>query len=79
MLQTCSPESFSLCQFRSPAEALEEDWKKTKGAGCVGFVTKNFSTVAQVEGMLANMKEWSRARAFFVETGLSDVVFVGAW
>ncbi|CAK9082424.1 D-inositol 3-phosphate glycosyltransferase (N-acetylglucosamine-inositol-phosphate N-acetylglucosaminyltransferase) (GlcNAc-Ins-P N-acetylglucosaminyltransferase), partial [Durusdinium trenchii] len=47
-------------------KALEEDWKKTKGAGCVGFVTKNFSTVAQVEGMLANMKEWSRARAFLL-------------
>ena len=43
------------------AKALEEDWKKTKGAGCVDFVTKNFSTVAQVEGMLANMKEWSGA------------------
>ncbi|CAK9072383.1 unnamed protein product [Durusdinium trenchii] len=42
-------------------KALEEDWKKTKGAGCVDFVTKNFSTVAQVEGMLANMKEWSGA------------------
>eukprot|EP00435_Cladocopium_sp_Y103_P066106 s858_g28.t1 len=40
-------------------KAIDEDWKKTKGPGCIDFVTKNFSTVAQVEGMLANMKEWS--------------------
>ncbi|CAE7315015.1 mshA [Symbiodinium pilosum] len=42
------------------SQAIDEDWKKTKGPGCVEFVTKNFSTVAQVEGMLANMKEWSK-------------------
>ncbi|CAK8995701.1 SNF-related serine/threonine-protein kinase (SNF1-related kinase) [Durusdinium trenchii] len=40
-------------------KALQMDWKKRMGRGCVDFVTTNFSTLAQVRGMLANMEEWS--------------------
>lgn len=41
-------------------QALTEDWKgKTKGPACVKFVVENFSTMAQCQGMLNNMKEWN--------------------
>jgi len=38
--------------------ALRDDWKDTKGPSCVKFVQDNFSTVAQCEAMLADMKTW---------------------
>merc|ERR1712151_176465 len=39
--------------------ALKEDWKGvSKGPNCVGFVQKNYSTLAQCEAMLATMNEW---------------------
>lgn len=41
-------------------KALKEDWKKSKGPGCVKFVEENFSTKAQCQGMLDNMKAWSQ-------------------
>jgi len=39
-------------------KALKEDWKKTKGPGCTKFVQDNFSTTAQCQAMLADMKKW---------------------
>eukprot|EP00929_Paragymnodinium_shiwhaense_P076598 TRINITY_DN3939_c0_g1_i7.p1 TRINITY_DN3939_c0_g1~~TRINITY_DN3939_c0_g1_i7.p1 ORF type:complete len:513 (+),score=179.17 TRINITY_DN3939_c0_g1_i7:69-1607(+) len=39
--------------------AIKEDWKKTKGPGCVKFVEENFSTTAQCSAMLSDMKKWS--------------------
>jgi len=41
-------------------KALKEDWKNKKGPACVKFVQENFSTSAQCEAMLDNMKEWSQ-------------------
>lgn len=42
------------------ATALNEDWKgKTKGPGCTKFVVESFSTLAQCQGMLDNMKAWA--------------------
>jgi len=41
-------------------KALKEDWKgKSKGLNCVPFVRENYSTMAQCETMLDNMKGWS--------------------
>lgn len=40
-------------------QALKDDWKKTKGPGCIKFVEDNFSTHAQCAAMLADMKRWS--------------------
>jgi len=40
-------------------KALQMNWKRSMGSSCVEFVTTNFSTFAQVRGMLANMEEWS--------------------
>ena len=40
-------------------KALQMNWKRSMGSSCVDFVTTNFSTLAQVRGMLANMEEWS--------------------
>mmetsp|Transcript_51281 Transcript_51281/g.111300 ORF Transcript_51281/g.111300 Transcript_51281/m.111300 type:complete len:485 (+) Transcript_51281:36-1490(+) len=40
-------------------QALVEDWKTKKGPGCVKFVQENFSTGAQCQGMLDDMKRWS--------------------
>eukprot|EP00406_Dinophysis_acuminata_P044003 CAMPEP_0179300088 /NCGR_PEP_ID=MMETSP0797-20121207/46851_1 /TAXON_ID=47934 /ORGANISM="Dinophysis acuminata, Strain DAEP01" /LENGTH=97 /DNA_ID=CAMNT_0021009541 /DNA_START=1 /DNA_END=294 /DNA_ORIENTATION=- len=40
-------------------QALNEDWKhETKGPTCVAFVRAQYSTLAQCEGMLANMEAW---------------------
>ena len=40
--------------------ALNEDWKgKTKGPACVPFVREAYSTLAQCQGMLDNIAEWS--------------------
>ncbi|CAE7225427.1 mshA [Symbiodinium natans] len=41
------------------SKALQEGWKAARGKSCVDFVTQNFSTRSQVQGMLANMQEWS--------------------
>jgi len=42
-------------------KALNEDWKgKTKGPTCVPFVRESYSTLAQCQGMLDNMVEWSK-------------------
>merc|ERR1719221_64777 len=41
------------------AAAINQDWKKTKGPGCVQFVQENFSTTAQCSAMLRDMKRWS--------------------
>lgn len=41
-------------------KAITEDWKGNKGPGCVKFVQDNFSTGAQCQEMLDNMKEWSQ-------------------
>lgn len=38
--------------------ALNEEWKKNKGAGCVKYVQDNFSTFAQCNAMLQDMKRW---------------------
>jgi len=40
--------------------ALREDWKKTKGPGCIKFVQEHFSTTAQCSAMLDDMKKWSQ-------------------
>jgi len=41
------------------SKALAEDWKgKTKGPGCVPFVEQNFSTMAQCQAMLDDMRRW---------------------
>merc|ERR1712050_342018 len=39
--------------------ALSDNWRKNKGPGCVKFVEENFSTRAQCEAMLNDMKKWS--------------------
>merc|ERR1711884_194916 len=44
---------------QSVTQALKEDWKgTTKGPKCVPFVRANYSTLAQCQGMLDNMKNW---------------------
>lgn len=40
-------------------QALAENWKVTKGPGCLQFMLDNFSTTAQCEAMLADMKRWA--------------------
>jgi len=40
--------------------ALNENWKKTKGDGCVKFVRENFSTMAQCQAMVDDMERWSK-------------------
>jgi len=40
-------------------QALKENWKVTKGPGCLQFMLNNFSTTAQCEAMLADMKRWA--------------------
>jgi len=42
------------------SKALDENWKATKGPGCIQFVRDNFSTTAQCSQMLADMKKWSQ-------------------
>jgi glycosyltransferase involved in cell wall biosynthesis len=43
-------------------QALREDWKgTTRGPTCVPFVKENYSTLAQCQGMLENMADWSKA------------------
>jgi len=39
---------------------LKEDWKRTKGPGCVKFVEDNFSTTAQCQAMVDDMQKWSQ-------------------
>jgi len=41
------------------SQALREDWRGKKSAGCVKFVQDNFSTTAQCQGMLDDMKKWT--------------------
>jgi len=42
------------------SQALKEDWKRTKGPGCVKFVEDNFSTTAQCQAMVDDMQKWSQ-------------------
>lgn len=39
--------------------AIGENWKQTKGPGCVQWVADNFSTFAQCDKMLQDMKSWA--------------------
>jgi len=46
--------------------ALKEDWKgATKGPQCISFVQQNYSTLAQCQGMLSNMRGWSEPLLMF--------------